>query len=105
MKLSCCWIYAISKYGYPPTFDDTVLALKDMKKLGFKYVELEGVGRENMTEVHTRRSELKAVCDDLGLKVVNFAPYSPTSYTLTGPSGFGHGPFRWEWKWRTTSMP
>jgi len=77
MKLSCCWIYAISKYGYPPTFNDTVLALRDMKKLGFKYVELEGVGRENMTEMHKRRKELKAVCDDLGLKVVNFCPILP----------------------------
>lgn len=77
MKLSCCWIYAISKYGYPPTFNDTILALKDMKKLGFKYVELEGVGRENMTEMHRRRKELKAVCDDLGLKVVNFCPILP----------------------------
>jgi sugar phosphate isomerase/epimerase len=77
VKLSCCWIYAISKYGYPPSFDDTVKALHDMKELGFRYVELEGVGLENMTTVHSRRAELKKVCDDLGLQVVNFCPILP----------------------------
>ncbi|OPZ63022.1 MAG: D-tagatose 3-epimerase [Firmicutes bacterium ADurb.Bin506] len=77
MRLSCCWIYAIGKYGYPPSFDDTVQALRDMKALGFRYVELEGVGRDNMMEVHARRRELKRAVDDMGLKVVNFCPILP----------------------------
>lgn len=48
VKVGCCWLYAISKYGYPPSIADTMQALKDMKALGFKYVELEGVREENL---------------------------------------------------------
>ncbi|MCS7253412.1 MAG: sugar phosphate isomerase/epimerase family protein [Armatimonadota bacterium] len=73
-KVGCCWLYAISKYGYPPSFDDTVQALRDMKALGFKYVELEGVGEDNLREIYNRKRELKALCDDLELSVENFCP-------------------------------
>lgn len=74
MKLGICWLYAISKYGYPPSLRDTFQALKDMKNLGFRFVELEGVGKENMEEIYQHRREIKALCDDLGLQVVNFCP-------------------------------
>lgn len=40
MKISCCWPYASSKYGYPPSLEDTKKALREMKDLGFTYVEL-----------------------------------------------------------------
>jgi glycerophosphoryl diester phosphodiesterase len=36
-------LYAISKYGYPPSIENTYRAVKEMKKLGFEYIELEGV--------------------------------------------------------------
>jgi len=77
MKLSCCWNYAISKYGYPPSLPDTHKALKDMAGLGFTHVELEGVREENLRAVHAEREALKKRCDDLGLTVVNFCPVLP----------------------------
>ena len=77
VKVGCCWLYAISKYGYPPSIADTKQALKDMKALGFKYVELEGVREENLREVYAHRHALKALCDDLGLVVDNFCPVLP----------------------------
>lgn len=40
MKISCCWLYASSKCGYPPSLEDTKKALREMKDLGFTYVEL-----------------------------------------------------------------
>ncbi len=42
MKISCCWLYAISKYGYPVPVRDIPAALVQMADLGFRYVELEG---------------------------------------------------------------
>lgn len=77
MKISCCWIYAISKYGYPPSLPDTHKALKDMAALGFTNVELEGVREENLRAVHAEREALKKRCDDLGLSIVNFCPVLP----------------------------
>lgn len=77
MKISCCWLYAISKYGYPPSLPDTYRALEDMAGLGFSSVELEGVREENLRAVHEERKALKQRCDDLGLQVVNFCPVLP----------------------------
>ena len=77
MNISCCWLYAISKYGYPPSLPDTHRALGDMAALGFTCVELEGVGEENLQAVHGERKVLKQRCDDLGLRVVNFCPVLP----------------------------
>lgn len=82
VKVGCCWLYAISKYGYPPSIEETKEALRDMKRLGFKYVELEGVREENLREVYTHREELKALCEDLGLVVDNFCPILPDIVSL-----------------------
>ncbi len=77
MKISCCWLYAISKYGYPPSLPDTYRALGEMAALGFSNVELEGVREENLRAVYRERRELKRRCEDLGLTVVNFCPVLP----------------------------
>ncbi len=82
MKMSCCWLYAISKYGYPPSLADTFRVLKEMKALGFENVELEGVRRENLMAVYEKREELKRFCDGEGLKVINFCPVLPGSVSL-----------------------
>ncbi len=82
MKISCCWLYAISKYGYPPSMEDTFKVLGEMKDLGFRYVELEGVRNEGMEEVYAHRKELKKHCDGLGLKVINFCPILPDIASL-----------------------
>lgn len=82
MKVNCCWIYAISKYGYPPSLENTFRVVKEMADLGFKYIELEGVRKDNLLEVYNHRAELKNHCDNLGLKVVNFCPILPDIVSL-----------------------
>ena len=82
MKISCCWLYAITKYGYPPSIEKTFTALKEMKSLGFENVELEGVRRDNLLAVYEKRHELKKLCDDEGLRVINFCPVLPGSVSL-----------------------
>jgi sugar phosphate isomerase/epimerase len=82
MKISCCWLYAITKYGYPPSLPDTFRVLKEMQALGFENVELEGVRRENLLAVYGQRQALKTFCDGEGLKVINFCPVLPGSVSL-----------------------
>ncbi|WP_073345599.1 sugar phosphate isomerase/epimerase family protein [Caldanaerobius fijiensis] len=77
MKISYCWLYAINRYGYPPTIDNAIKALEEMHDMGFKYVEVEGVGNENMREVYENRRLIKEKCDELGLKIINFCPILP----------------------------
>ena len=83
MKISCCWLYAISQYGYPVSVSDIPRALRQMAALGFRYVELEGASEaDNLLELYDRRHEIRHICDDLGLKVVNFCPVIPELVSL-----------------------
>jgi sugar phosphate isomerase/epimerase len=82
MKISCCWLYAISKYGYPPAIENLFKALTEMAEMGFKYVELEGVREENLMAVYKNREEIKRHCDRLKIKVINFCPVIPDIVSL-----------------------
>ncbi|MEW6232758.1 MAG: sugar phosphate isomerase/epimerase family protein [Chloroflexota bacterium] len=82
MKISCCWLYAISKFGYPPSIANTYAAIDDMAGLGFRYIELEGVGEANLRAVWEERHGLRKRCEDLGLKVINFCPVLPDLVSL-----------------------
>ena len=85
MKISCCWLYAISKYGYPVAVSDIPSALREMADLGFRYVELEGASADdNLLQVYEQRHAIKGLCDELGLKVVNFCPVIPELVSLDG---------------------
>jgi len=83
MKISCCWLYAISKYGYPVRVSDIPAALREMADLGFHFVELEGASADdNILELWEARHDIKALCEDLGLKVINFCPVIPELVSL-----------------------
>jgi hypothetical protein len=68
MNICCCWLYAISKYGYPPSMENTFRVIREMKEMGFEQIELEGVGEKNLMEVYENRAQLKSLCDTLGLE-------------------------------------
>ena len=77
MKISCCWMYAIGKYGYPPSLENTYKAINEMRELGFDYIELEGFGYENLAQVIGSVQDIKKTCDKAGVKVSNFAVLLP----------------------------
>ena len=74
MKINCCWLYAISKYGYPPSLSDTYRVIQEMVDLGFNYIELEGIGERNLNELFQNRQRIKKLVQDIGIKIVNFCP-------------------------------
>lgn len=83
VKISCCWLYAISKYGYPVPVADIPAALDEMAALGFRYVELEGASvDDNLLELWEKRAAIKAHCETRGLQVVNFCPVIPELVSL-----------------------
>ncbi|MCS7223688.1 MAG: sugar phosphate isomerase/epimerase [Armatimonadetes bacterium] len=82
VQVGCCWLYAISRYGYPPSLSDTFQALKDMARLGFRFAELEGVGEDNLKVVYQNRHPIKNLADDLGIRIVNFCPVLPQVVSL-----------------------
>ena len=62
MKIVCCWMFAIGKYGFPPSLPDMLKAIPEMASLGFEYVELEGVGFENLRAVIDNREHSAMLC-------------------------------------------
>jgi len=74
MKINCCWLYAISKYGYPPSLRDTFKVIEEIANLGFENFELEAVGEKNLNEIYNHKNEIRQRCDNQGLKVINFCP-------------------------------
>ena len=42
-SIVCCYLYSITRYGYPPPAERTGEYLREMKALGFHSVEVEGI--------------------------------------------------------------
>ena len=77
MKIVCCWLYAIDKYGFPPSLEHTLQAIREMGDLGFEYIELEGVGFDNLQRVIDHRAQIKQALQEAKVKLANFAIVLP----------------------------
>ncbi|MFQ6094681.1 MAG: sugar phosphate isomerase/epimerase family protein [Candidatus Bathyarchaeia archaeon] len=82
-NLAMCWLYAITKYRYIPDLEEILLAIEDAKKLGFRYMELEGVGGQLYT-VADNRSMIKRKCEQEGIKIIDFVPVLPDLMSTDG---------------------
>lgn len=76
-KIVCCFLHPITKYGYPPAADDTVRFLNEMRDLGFRSVELEGIHEQHLGQVSERRNEIAAEVRRLELAVPYFCVVLP----------------------------
>ncbi len=90
MRTACGWIYAIDRYGYPPSIDDILKAVREMAGMGFKYIEMEGVSIEglnerSLTDIAKRKDEIRRLCDDLGVRVLAFLPIIADLVSLDKP--------------------
>lgn len=77
MRVSCAWLYVITRYGYPPSFTDMLRAYRDISTMGFQYAELEAVGRGNLEDLLRNRQRLITVIRDEGLSIINMVPVFP----------------------------
>jgi len=77
MKVSCAWLYAITKYGYPPSFENCMKAIKEMANLGFKFIEIEIVGEKQLLDFKERYGEIKKICRSLGVEIINLCAIFP----------------------------
>ena len=75
-NLSLCWLYAITKYRYVPSLEEILSAIDDAKRLGFQYMELEGVGSQLYLVAKNKRV-IKKRYDANGVKLINFIPVLP----------------------------
>jgi sugar phosphate isomerase/epimerase len=75
-NLAMCWLYAITQYRYTPNLEEILSAIDDAKRLGFRYMELEGVGDQLQT-VSDNRSLIKKKCEREGIEIIDFVPVLP----------------------------
>jgi len=82
MKISITYLYTIFKYGYPPSVEDDFKALAEIEKMGFHYLEMEGLGKQHTEQVWQQKDELKKRLDDHGIHVHNFCGVDPDLVSL-----------------------
>lgn len=73
----CCYLYPITKYGYPPPAENSISYLREMKNLGFQTVELEGIREEHLLQMFDLKDRIKQELDTLQLKVPYFCIVLP----------------------------
>ncbi|MCW5977287.1 MAG: sugar phosphate isomerase/epimerase [Bryobacteraceae bacterium] len=77
MRISITYLYAIFRYGYPPSLDDDLKAFADVRKLGFRFLETEGLGERKLLELAAHRDGVKDALERNGLQVHNFCVVLP----------------------------
>jgi len=54
MRISITYLYVIFQYGYPHSVRDVLAALPKIQKLGFRFLEMEGLEMEGLGAAHLR---------------------------------------------------
>ena len=76
-NLVCCYLYTISKYGYPPPAKETVNHIHEMKAIGFQSIELEGIRERHLMEIFGLRHSIQSELEQLQLSVPYFCVVLP----------------------------
>jgi len=82
MRISITYLYVIFQYGYPHTVRDVLRALPKIQKLGFRFLEMEGLGVAHLRSMYAQRSSVAAALKDCGLHVHNFCVVDPALVSL-----------------------
>ncbi|HBY98215.1 MAG: sugar phosphate isomerase/epimerase [Ardenticatenaceae bacterium] len=67
MRIGCAALYPITRYGFPYSFDNYLLALREMREAGFHWVEMEVDVDLNLDTYLARRGEVRQVFRENGL--------------------------------------
>ncbi len=67
-----CYLYPITRYGYPPPAQDTPRYVEELHALGFRSIELEGIREQHLKAVHAMSDELRRQLDRLEVSVPYF---------------------------------
>lgn len=72
-----CYLYTITRHGYPPPAADAPLHLEEFSKLGFASIELEGIRENHLDGMYAQRQMLRSRADELQLNVPVFCVVLP----------------------------
>jgi len=72
-----CYLYAITKHGYPPVAADALSHLEEFKELGYTSIEMEGIRDVHLEGVYSIRTQIREKADALGIKIPVFCTVLP----------------------------
>jgi sugar phosphate isomerase/epimerase len=67
-----CYLYPITRYGYPPPAELTPTYVDELRALGFSSIELEGIREEHLRVVHGMARDLRRQLDRHAMTVPYF---------------------------------
>jgi sugar phosphate isomerase/epimerase len=82
MRVGITYLYTIFRYGYPHSAEDALKSLGEVRKLGFRYLEMEGLGAAHLKAVSRARRRFRQELDSSGLHVHNFCVVDPALVSL-----------------------
>lgn len=82
MKLGVTYLVTILKYGYPPKAEDDFKSLAYLQKLGFHYLEMEGLGRAHAENLRKHVKDYQRALSDNGIHIHNFCIVDPELVSL-----------------------
>lgn len=77
MRIGITYLYTILRYGYPHSVEDALSSISAVRQLGFRFVEMEGLGAVMLSHLYARRGELVQAAKDSGVHVHNFCVVDP----------------------------
>lgn len=72
LKIGITYLYTILNYGYPPTVEDDLRALDEVGSLGFRFLEMEGLGADHLQGLVKHKRAYARAIESNGLYVHNF---------------------------------
>lgn len=75
--ITCAFLYSITRYGYPPAAEGMVRYVNEMADLGFRSIELEGIGADHLARVYADREMIRQAIDARGLSLPVFCTVLP----------------------------
>lgn len=82
MKLSVTYLVTILKYGYPPKPEDDIRSLEYLNRLGFHYLEMEGLGKHHADNLKKNLKIYKQALTDNGIHIHNFCCVDPDMVSI-----------------------
>lgn len=76
-EIIACYLYIITRHGYPPVAADALTHLDELKALGFSSVELEGIREDHLMGVHGRKDQIREKAHKLGISIPVFCVVLP----------------------------
>lgn len=77
MRIGITYLYTIFRYGYPHTLEDALKSIPEIRKLGFRFLEMEGLGARMLKSIYDNQARVVDVLGENGVHVHNFCVVDP----------------------------